>query len=173
MLQQTANTINHINRILGISVSYATILMALVTCAIVVLRYGFNLGWIAMQESVMYLHAAVFLLGSAYTYQHNAHVRVDVFYRQFSERKKAWVNLFGSLLFMLPVSLYIGIICFDYVLDSWRLLEGSREPGGLPFVYILKSFLLLFAISLVLQAISDVISQGLKLAGAQVKQEAR
>jgi TRAP-type mannitol/chloroaromatic compound transport system permease small subunit len=129
----------------------------------VILRYGFNLGWIAMQESVMYLHAAVFLLGSAYTYQSNGHVRVDVFYRQFSERKQAWVNLGGALLFMLPVSLYIGIICFDYVLDSWRLFVGSREPGGLPFVYILKSFLLIFAISMVLQAISEVISQLLKL----------
>jgi TRAP-type mannitol/chloroaromatic compound transport system permease small subunit len=163
MLQQTVNFINRINTALGKVVSYATIFMALITCAIVILRYGFNLGWIAMQESVMYLHAAVFLLGSAYTYQNNGHVRVDVFYRQFSERKQAWVNLGGALLFMLPVSLYIGIICFDYVIDSWRLFEGSREPGGLPFVYILKSFLLMFAISMVLQAISEIIAQILKL----------
>jgi TRAP-type mannitol/chloroaromatic compound transport system permease small subunit len=163
MLQQTAKLINCINSTLGKVVSYATIFMALITCAIVILRYGFNVGWIAMQESVMYLHAAVFLLGSAYTYQNNAHVRVDVFYRQFSEKKQAWVNLGGALLFMLPVSLYIGIICFDYVMDSWRLFEGSREPGGLPFVYILKSFLLVFAVSMVLQAISEIISQTFKL----------
>jgi len=88
MLQQTATTINRINSTLGKIVSYATIFMALIICAIVILRYGFNVGWIAMQESVMYLHAAVFLLGSAYTYQNNAHVRVDVFYRQFSEKKQ-------------------------------------------------------------------------------------
>ncbi|MFC4701666.1 TRAP transporter small permease subunit [Glaciecola siphonariae] len=163
MLEKTCKVIDSINSALGKTVSYATFAMALVMFAIVVLRYGFNVGWIAMQESVMYLHAAVFLLGSAFTFQHNGHVRVDVFYRRFSERKKAQVNLFGSLVFMLPVSLYIGIICYQYVLESWRLFEGSREPGGLPFVYILKSFLLVFAVSMALQAISDIAQQSLKL----------
>lgn len=163
MLSPIVNAINTTNSALGKLVSYATFAMALIMFAIVVLRYGFNLGWIAMQESVMYLHAAVFLLGSAFTFQHNGHVRVDMFYRKFSEKKQACVNLFGSLLFMLPVSLYIGIICFQYVLDSWRLLEGSREPGGLPFVYILKSFLLIFAVSMVLQAIADIATQTIVL----------
>ncbi|WP_395341394.1 TRAP transporter small permease subunit [Ningiella sp. W23] len=165
VLATVANIINRINAALGKVVSYATIAMAIVMFGIVVLRYGFSLGWIAMQESVMYLHAAVFLLGSAFTYQQNAHVRVDVFYRQYSKRKQAMVNLLGSLVFMLPVSLYIGIICFDYVIDSWSLLEGSREPGGLPFVYVLKSFLLIFAISMVLQAISEIITNTLRLLG--------
>lgn len=169
MLKQTAHAIDTINAALGKVVSYATFFMALIMFAIVVLRYGFNLGWIAMQESVMYLHAAVFLLGSAFTFQHNGHVRVDVFYRKFSNLQKARVNLFGSLFFMLPVALYIAIICFQYVLDSWLLLEGSREPGGLPFVYILKSFLLIFAVTMTLQAISDIIKQSLQL----VQKEAR
>lgn len=163
MLKQTANVINAINDALGRAVSFATIVMALLMFTIVVLRYSFNIGWIALQESVMYLHAAVFLLGSAFTFQHNGHVRVDVFYRKYSKKRQAQVNLFGSLVFMLPVSLYIGIICYQYVLDSWQLLESSREPGGLPFVYILKSFLLVFAISMTLQAIADIASQSLKL----------
>jgi TRAP-type mannitol/chloroaromatic compound transport system permease small subunit len=169
MLQQIASLINTINAALGKFVSYATFAMAIIMFAVVVLRYGFNLGWIAMQESVMYLHAAVFLLGSAFTFQHNGHVRVDVFYRNFSVKQQAKVNLFGSLIFMLPVSLYIGIICFNYVAESWRLFEGSREPGGLPFVYILKSFLLVFAISMVLQAIADIIKQALKLTQREPK----
>jgi TRAP-type mannitol/chloroaromatic compound transport system permease small subunit len=163
MLEQTANVINSINRVLGKAVSYATFAMAIIMFAIVVLRYGFNLGWIAMQESVMYLHAAVFLLGSAFTFQHNGHVRVDIFYRHFSKKQQARVNLFGSLVFMLPVSVYIGIICYQYVLTSWQLLEGSREPGGLPFVYVLKSFLLIFAISMALQALADIATQALTL----------
>ena len=71
--------------------------------------------------------------------------------------------MIGALIFMLPVSLYISIICFDYVIDSWRLLEGSREPGGLPFVYILKSFLLLFSISFVLQALAEIICHSFAL----------
>jgi TRAP-type mannitol/chloroaromatic compound transport system permease small subunit len=163
MLQQSVNIINTVNASIGKFVSYATFVMAIVMFAIVVLRYGFNVGWIAMQESVMYLHAAVFLLGSAFTFQHNGHVRVDVFYRKFSVKQKAKVNLFGSLIFLLPVSIYIGTVCFNYVAESWRLLEGSREPGGLPFVYVLKSFLLVFAISMILQAVSDIISQSLTL----------
>lgn len=163
MLQQSVNIINTVNASIGKFVSYATFVMAIVMFAIVVLRYGFNVGWIAMQESVMYLHAAVFLLGSAFTFQHNGHVRVDVFYRNFSVKQKAKVNLFGSLIFLLPVSIYIGIVCFNYVAESWRLLEGSREPGGLPFVYVLKSFLLVFAVSMILQAVADIISQSLTL----------
>jgi len=163
MFQNLSTLINKANTALGKFVSYATLLMALLMFAIVVLRYGFNIGSIALQESVTYLHAAVFLLGSAFTYQQHAHVRVDVFYRNFSAKKQALINLLGSVFFMLPVSLYIGIVCFDYVVDSWSLLEGSREPGGLPFVYILKSFLLVFAISLCLQAVSEIISQSIKL----------
>ncbi|WP_371195429.1 TRAP transporter small permease subunit [Glaciecola sp. SC05] len=169
MLKQTAHIIDTINGLLGRVISYATFAMALIMFAIVVLRYGFNLGWIAMQESVMYLHAAVFLLGSAFTFQQNGHVRVDVFYRKFSDKQQAKVNLFGSLVFMLPVSLYIGIICYQYVMDSWQLFEGSREPGGLPFVYILKSFLLVFAISMTLQALSDIATQSLKLLQREAK----
>lgn len=131
--------------------------------AVVVLRYGFDLGWIAMQESITYLHAAVFLLGSAYTYQQNGHVRVDVFYRRYSVKVKHIVDLLGCLLLMLPVASYIAITCWPYVMQSWQLLEGSREPGGLPFVYILKSFMLIFAIMMVLQAISEIIKHSKSL----------
>lgn len=130
---------------------------------VVVLRYGFNLGWIAMQESIMYMHAAVFLLGSAFTYQQNGHVRVDVFYRNFSARRKTVVDLLGCLIFMLPVSIYILVTCWPYVHESWELLEGSREPGGLAFLYILKSFLLIFAITMVLQSISEILKHSVKL----------
>ena len=95
--------IDTINKKIGEWVSYFTFLMAAVTFTVVVLRYGFNLGWIDMQESVVYLHAAVFLLGSAYTLQHDGHVRVDVFYRGFSRKRKALVNLIGTLFLLLPV----------------------------------------------------------------------
>ncbi len=163
MLAVISRTIDSLNEKLGKAVAYSTIIMALLMFSIVVLRYGFNLGWIAMQESVTYLHAAVFLVGSAFTYQQNGHVRVDVFYRQFSETKQTIVDLCGCLFFMLPVCLYLTIICWHYVAESWQLFEGSREPGGLPFTYLLKSLLLVFSVTMCLQAISEIIKKGLTL----------
>ncbi len=155
--------IDRLNLYLGRFISLAAILMAIIMFAVVVLRYGFNIGWIAMQESITYLHAAVFLMGAAYTYQCDGHVRVDVFYRRFSSRQKTLVNFFGTLLFMLPISLFITWACFDYVLESWRLKESSMEPGGLPIVYVLKSFLLVFSLSLFLQSLSELIKLGLSI----------
>lgn len=163
MLQKLSLIIDSINATLGKVVAYATLLMALIMFLVVVLRYGFNLGWIAMQESITYLHAAVFLLGSAYTYQQNGHVRVDVFYRKFSNKHRLLIDLFGCIFFMLPVALFVCIACWHYVVQSWQLLEGSREPGGLPFVYVLKSFLLVFSISLLLQAVSEIIKHSIAL----------
>lgn len=155
--------IDIINKKIGEWVSYLTFFMAALTFVIVVLRYGFNLGWIAMQESVIYLHAAVFLLGSAYTLQNDGHVRVDVFYRRFSEKRKALVNLFGTLFLLLPIMTFITLVSWHYVLESWQTLESSRESGGLPFLYVLKSFILLFSASMFLQGISEAIKQLLML----------
>jgi TRAP-type mannitol/chloroaromatic compound transport system permease small subunit len=118
-----------------------------------------------MQESVTYLHAAVFLMGCAYTLQHDGHVRVDVFYRRFSAKRKALTNLIGSLFLLLPVMFFITIVSWHYVIESWQTLEGSMESGGLPFLYILKSFILVFSITMVLQGISEIIKQVAVLAG--------
>jgi len=163
MLTNLCQFIDKTNAYIGKIVAYGTLLMAVIMFSVVVLRYGFNLGWIAMQESITYLHAAVFLLGSAYTYQQNGHVRVDVFYRRFSPKGKTLVDLFGCVFFMLPVSLYIAITCWPYVMESWQLFEGSREPGGLPYLYVLKSFLLIFSITMVLQSISEIVKHCISL----------
>jgi len=157
--------IDIINKKIGEWVSYFTFLMAAITFVVVILRYGFNLGWIAMQESVVYLHAAVFLLGCAYTLQHDGHVRVDVFYRRFSEKRRALVNLLGTLFLLMPVMVFITVVSWHYVLESWQTLEGSMESGGLPFLYVLKSFILLFSVTMLLQGISEVIKQSMILAG--------
>lgn len=167
-MQSISLFIDRFNLYLGKFISVATVLMAIIMFAVVLLRYGFNVGWIAMQESITYLHAAVFLMGAAYTYQCDGHVRVDVFYRRFSLKTKAIINLAGTLLFMLPVSVFITWACFDYVVESWRLKESSMEPGGLPFVYILKSFLLVFSVSLLLQSLSELIKQGLTIKSGEV-----
>ena len=152
--------INNIERYIdwsGRAVSWLTLLMVIVTFIVVVLRYVFDIGWIALQESVTYMHAMVFLVGASWAMQHDAHVRVDIFYSRFSTRTKAWVDLFGSLLLLLPVMIFIAWISWEYVIDSWEVLEGSREAGGLPAVFLLKSLIVVLAIMLILQALVQIL----------------
>ena len=128
----------------GHAVAWLTLFMVLVTFAIVVMRYLFDSGLIWLQESLTWMHAAVFMLGAAYTLQQDEHVRVDIFYRDMSERRRAWVDLLGTLFFLLPLCAFLGYKSWDFVAVSWQLGESSREPGGMPypFVPLLKSVLL-------------------------------
>ncbi len=136
---------------LGRLVSWATLLMVIITFAVVVLRYLFDTGWIAMQESVTWLHAMVFMLGAAYTLRHGGHVRVDIFYQRFGPRGRAWVDLLGTLFLLFPLALFILYVSWDYVAESWKVLEGSREAGGLPGVFLLKSLILVLPATLMVQ----------------------
>lgn len=140
----------------GRTVSWLTLLMVLLTFGIVVLRYGLNQGWIWLQESVTYLHALVFMTAIAWTLQSDDHVRVDIFYRDRSRRHKAWVNLLGTVIFLAPFSIFLIIIGWDYVAVSWAVKEGSREAGGLPLVYLLKSLILVMPALLLIQSFSVV-----------------
>ena len=141
----------------GRAVAWLTLLMVIVTFVVVVLRYVFDIGWIGLQESVTYMHAMVFMVGAAWAMQQRAHVRVDIFYSRFSARTQAWVDLLGSLLLLLPVMIYIAWISWTYVADSWSVLEGSREAGGLPAVFLLKSLIPVLALLLTLQALVQII----------------
>ena len=141
---------------LGQAISWFCFLMVILMFAIVILRYGFSLGWIAMQESVLYLHATLFMLGCSYALKHDEHVRVDVFYRRFSPSAHALVNLFGHLILLWPVVIFIFLASFDYVSVSWKIKESSQEAGGLPFVYLLKSLIPLMCFTLLLQSFSEV-----------------
>jgi TRAP-type mannitol/chloroaromatic compound transport system permease small subunit len=152
----TVKTIDNLTEKLGHFLSWFTLIIVLLTFAIVILRYGFNLGWIAMQESVLYFHGAIFMLGAAFTLKNDGHVRVDIFYQKFSPRQKALVNLFGTLFLLFPVCIFIGYVSYDYVLVSWQILEGSSEAGGLPAVFISKSYILVFVILMCLQAVAEI-----------------
>ncbi|MEE4174680.1 MAG: TRAP transporter small permease subunit [Xanthomonadales bacterium] len=140
----------------GHAASWLILVMVLITFLVVLLRYGFNLGWIWLQESVTYLHAAVFMLAAAWTWQEDSHVRVDILYRGRSRRHRAWVNLIGTLLFLAPVCVYLLVIGWDYVAASWSLREGSRQAGGLPLVYLLKSLILALPLLLLIQAACEI-----------------
>lgn len=140
----------------GRTVSWLSLLLVLVTFIVVVLRYVFDSGSIALQETTTYFHATVFLVGMAYTLQQDAHVRVDIFYTRLSTQAKAWVDLFGALFLLLPFMLFISWISWQYIADSWSVLEGSREAGGLPGVFLLKSLILVMTFLLSLQALTQV-----------------
>lgn len=130
--------------------------MAFLTTTVVVLRYGFSTGAIALQESVTYLHGSLFMLGAAYALRRGAHVRVDIFYRDFSPRNKAWVDALGGIVFLLPLCALIFSVSLGYVADAWRIREASPEPGGIPYLYLLKTLLPLMAINLALAGCVDI-----------------
>jgi TRAP-type mannitol/chloroaromatic compound transport system permease small subunit len=140
----------------GRAAAWLTLFMVVVTFVVVVLRYVFDIGFIWLQESVIWMHAAVFMLGAAYTLREEEHVRVDVFYRDMSERRRAWVDLIGVLIFLLPLCVFLAWNSFDFVLQSWTIGESSREPGGLPFPFLpmLKTVVLLMPVTVSLQGLS-------------------
>jgi len=164
-LARIARLIDQLSEWTGRAIAWLTLGMVLVTFAVVLLRYLFNTGWIAMQESITYMHALVFMLGAAYTLSHDGHVRVDIFYQKFGPKGRAWVDLLGTLLLLLPVTVFIAWVSWEYVAASWELKEGSREAGGLPWVYLLKTAIPLMAVLMLLQGVSLALRAVLVLQG--------
>lgn len=157
-LNTIIKSLEAINEHVGKAVSWLSLAVVVLTFTVVVLRYGFDIGWIGMQESVAYMYAWIFMLGAGYTLKHDGHVRVDIFYRQFTARQQAWVNLTGSLLLLFPMFIFIAWISFDYVVASWQIRESSREAGGLAFVYLLKASLLLMPLFMILQGTAMILT---------------
>ena len=152
-------------RLTGHASAWLCLLLVLVTTVIVVLRYRFDIGSIALQEAATYLHASLLMLAMAYTLSLDEHVRVDIFYRNWPTKRKGLVDLIGTLLFLLPLCIALFVYSYEYVLTSWRIQEGSADAGGLPFVYALKSLLLIMPVLLALQAISEALRALLRLTG--------
>ena len=165
---KTAGLLEQISVRSGRLIAWLTVLMVFTTFLIVVLRYGFGTGWIAMQESVIYMHALVFLIGIPYTLKYDGHVRVDIFYSKMSIQSKTWVNLLGTLFLLLPVTGFIAWISWDYVLASWNMHEESGEAGGLPGVYLLKATILLMTALLFIQGLSQLLLNIARLLSPQV-----
>jgi TRAP-type mannitol/chloroaromatic compound transport system permease small subunit len=154
LLAGMVRAIDKLNDVVGRGAAWLTLAMVLTTFSVVILRYVFSLGWVWMQESYVWLHGIVFMLGAGYTMLHEGHVRVDIFYRTASERHKAWVDLFGVCVLLLPLVVVSLIFSWDYVVKSWAGLEESREAGGLPGLFLLKSIIWCFCILVALQGLS-------------------
>src|SRR3954465_5809584 len=162
-----AERIDRLNTAIGRAASWCALAIVLMGFAVVLLRYVLGLGSIWLQESVLYAHAALFLLAAAWTLNEGGHVRVDVFYADASRRAKAWVELVGTLLLLLPFCLAILWFSLPYVERSWAILERSRESSGLPLVFLLKTLIPAFAVLLALQGVAQAIRAALILRGTR------
>lgn len=137
--------------------------MTLLVFTIALLRYGFNLGWIALQELVIYFHATLFMLGTAWTLRLDSHVRVDIFYHRWGTKGKTLVDLFGILFLLLPTAGFILWSSLPYVEASWAIREGSREAGGLPWIYLLKTLIPVTALLLLVEGFVQLIQKFVQL----------
>ena len=143
--------------------------MTLLTGLVVFLRYTLGEGSVAMQESITYLHACIFMFGASYALQQGEHVRVDVFYRRFSPTGQAWVNALGTLVFLIPLCIFIFFSSLTYVDNAWAIKETSSNAGGLRYVYLLKSVIPLMAVCLLLQAIGEFLTAAKTLVITEAK----
>jgi len=150
------NLFDRISHTSGRLTAWLTLFMVVATTVIVVMRYVFDAGLIWLQESVIWMHAAVFMVGAAYTLLHEEHVRVDIFYRKMSDRWRAVTDFTGVIVFLLPLCGFLAFKAYDFAATSWSIHESSREPGGLPYplIPILKSIVVVMPILVALQGAS-------------------
>jgi TRAP-type mannitol/chloroaromatic compound transport system permease small subunit len=152
-----ADRIDRLTGAVGRAVAWLVLAIVLVQFAVVILRYGLGLGSIWAEESILYAHATLFLLAAAWTLANDGHARIDILYADASPRRKALVDLCGALLLLLPFMAVLAWYAWPYVARSWMIFERSQEVSGLPFVYLLKSVMLLFALLMALQGVAQAI----------------
>jgi TRAP-type mannitol/chloroaromatic compound transport system permease small subunit len=158
-----ADGIDRLTAAVGRIAIWCSLYIVVAEFAVIVLRYAFGFGSIRLQESVLYAHAGLFMLAAAWTLQVGRHVRVDIFYAQASPRRRALVDLLGAVTFLLPFAATLFVLALPYVERSWLILEGSPQPSGLPFVYLLKTVILIFAALIGLQGVAQAIHAALIL----------
>ena len=162
-MKRFADFLDRLNRAVARFASYGTLGMVGITFIVVLLRYGFSVGWVWMQEAVLYLHSAVFLLAAGATLGNDGHVRVDIFYQRVSERARLIIDVVGTLVFLFPFCALVIAQSYPFVIASFQVWESSQEPEGLPGVFLLKSLILVYAGLLVAQGLSLVASRSLEL----------
>jgi TRAP-type mannitol/chloroaromatic compound transport system permease small subunit len=168
-LTAIARLCDWINEQVGRRLMWLATLLVLIQFAVVVLRYLFGTSFIAMQESVIYVHATLFMLTIGYTFLHDGHVRVDVLYAGFGTRGRALVDLLGTLIAVIPFCVLVLWFSWGFVGASWKMREGPMFVGGLPFVYLLKTTIPLFAGLLLLQGVAVAIKSAMVLAGVETR----
>lgn len=160
-----ASWIDGLNEFLGRTVAWLALVMVVLQFGLVLLRYVFGFTDRASEEAVLYLHGILFLLAAGYTLKHHGHVRVDLFYRDAPEKTQALINLIGTIVFLLPVCALTWSAAWPFVESAWAVREGSIEASGLPFRYVYKSVILVFAAVVALQGLAQAIKSWCVLRG--------
>lgn len=156
-MNRFADTIDRLTTAIGRAVAWLVLVIVLLQFALVVARYVFGFGSIWLTETVIYAHAALFMLATAWTLRAGGHVRVDVFYAEATPRTQAMVDLAGALLLLLPFALVLLWLALPFAARSWAVLERSQESSGLPIVFLLKTLVPLFAGLMALQGVAQAI----------------
>lgn len=167
LLDRSARAIDAISETLADAVRWLALALVLITVTVVIQRYVFGASSTKLQESVIYFHALLFLLSSASTLLHGGHVRVDIVYTRLSQAGKAWTDLAGYYLALVPMCVLILMTSRSYVGGAWRILERSRESDGLPLVFLLKTAIPVFAVMMILQGLSMAARAALTLSGRE------
>ncbi len=165
MLSRFISAVDKLNERIGHGVAWLVLALVLIQFTVVIMRYVFSYGFIAAQESIWYLHGLIFMLGAGYTLLLDGHVRVDVIYRDAGPRTKAWVDLIGAFVLLLPLCALTIWLSWGYVINAWRVLEISHEESGLPFIYLYKTVIWAFAALLGLQGLSMAAKAWIFLSG--------
>lgn len=158
IIKLLSDTLGNISEITGRIIAWLVLFMVLLVSYDVTMRYFFRGGSITLQELEWHLFSAIFLLGAAYTFKHDDHVRLDLFYqsRFMDEIRRAWVNIIGGVFFLLPFCLLVIVSSWPFVSQSFIHGEGSPDPGGLPYRWLLKAAIPLGFILLLLQGLADI-----------------
>lgn len=156
-MMRFADILDAISKATAVLIQWLVLLMVLTQFAIVVGRYVFGVNSIAVQESVLYMHATLFMLGAAYTLRVDKHVRVDVFYAKASEDTRRWIDIFGHLFLLIPSMLALLYWSWPSVVNSWKIFEGPISVGGIKAVFLLKSLISAFCLLLLLQSFSILV----------------
>lgn len=155
-LQTTSNICNSINEQVGRLVSWLTLVLVILVCFNVVSRKAFDIADAWRGELEWHLFALIFLLGAGYAFKHNRHVRVDLFYANYSKKDKAWTNLAGALLFLVPWCVLIIYFSFGFAQESFAINEISPNPNGLKYRYLIKFAIPVGVGFLLIQAIGSI-----------------
>ncbi len=167
ILDAVSRAIDRLNLVVGRLVSWVTLLVVLVVFADVVMRYAFNTSFVFTQELEWHLFAFIFLMGAGYTLLREGHVRVDILYQRLDRRGRAWVDLVGVALFLLPGCTLVIATSIPFVVSSFLTGEGSPDPGGIPYRWLLKACIPAGFLLLGLQGISMGIKAIRVLAGRE------
>ena len=165
-MTQFSDRVDRLTAAIGRAVAWLVLAVVLLQFALVVARYLFGIGSVWLTETVIYGHAAVFMLAAAWTLRLGGHVRVDIFYEDVSARTKALIDLAGSVLLLLPFMLVLLLLSVPYAARSWAILEHSQEASGLPLVFVLKTLIPVFALLMALQGIAQAIRAAAALSRA-------